>query len=445
MKFGGTSLANAERIKNVAEIVKTKLDKSPLVVVSAVSGITNKLLDLAKNSAKKVEPSEKFNEIKEIHEQIIENLGLNKNLLEKDLEKLYDTMKGIYLLEETSLRTLDLVASFGEIFSSKILSEYLNLIQIKSKQYCGWEIGIITDDNFTNAEILQETYKNIKSNLSNLDSIPIITGFIAKNKKNEITTLGRGGSDYTASIIGAGLKVDEIEIWTDVSGIKTADPRIVKNAKQWEKVTFNEASEMAYFGAKVLHPKTIKPAVDNEIPVRVLNTYEPENPGTLIVKEDPEECVFRAVSSKDNLTVLKIASTKMFLAHGFLANVFNILDKHKISVDLVSTSEVTVSFTLDNINGSFENLESALTELKKFSTVEILKQRAIICIVGKDIPGKTGILGKIFNICKNYKIDVELVSQGASPISISFVVKQEEAPLIIRELHRGLFEENDNI
>ena len=438
MKFGGTSLANAERIKNVANIINTRLNKKPIVVVSAVGGITDKLIDLAKEASKGTNPNERVEQIVDIHKKIIKSLNLNDEFLIEDFVKLYDILNGIYLLRELSPRSLDIVSSFGEIFSSKILSEYLISLGIKSKQYNGWDIGIVTDNNFTNAEILEKTYDNIKDKLTNVKDLPVVTGFIANDEEGNITTLGRGGSDYTASIIGSALDVEEIEIWTDVNGIKTADPRIVENARQWDKITFNEAAEMAFFGAKVLHPKTIRPAITKSIPVRILNTYEIENRGTSIVNEDNEDVLFRSISLKKDVTVIRICSTKMLMAYGFLARIFEIFRKYKISIDIVSTSEVTVSLTLDKVNNGLKNLQSAILELEKIAKVEVLKERSIICIVGKGIRDKSGILKRIFDVCRNYNI--ELVSHGVSPLNISFVVKQEDAENIIKELHKELFE-----
>jgi len=440
MKFGGTSLANAERVKNVANIVNGRLSRKPIVVVSAVGGVTDKLINVAKEASKGINPAEKANEIVNIHKEIAKSLNLNEDFLEDDFINLYDSLNGIYLLKELSLRSMDLISSFGEILSSKILAKYFNSLGRSSEQYSGWEIGIITNDNFSNAEILEETYDNIKNNLLDIRGIPIITGFIAKNEEGDITTLGRGGSDYTASIIGSALNVEEIEIWTDVDGIKTADPRIVPNAIQWKVITFNEASEMAYFGAKVLHPKTIKPAVNKQIPVRILNTYNPENKGTVVLKEDGENHMFRSISSKNNINVVRICSTDMLLAYGFLAKIFETFNRYKISIDLVSTSEVTVSITLDNINSSLKNLDFAISELNEIGKVEMLMGMSIICVVGEGIRNKSGVLGRIFNVCKNLDINVEMVSQGASPLSISFVVKQEDSEKIIKGLHRELFE-----
>jgi len=439
MKFGGTSLANSERIKNLTEIIKSRIEKKPIVVVSAVGGITNLLIESAEESSKGINPNSKVEEIIKIHKKIISELNLNEELLLEDFVKLHDILNGVYLIRELSPRSLDLISSFGEMFSSKIVSEYLNSQKINSKQFSGGEIGIITNDEFTNAEILEETYENIKSKLLNLNIIPVITGFIAENKEGEITTLGRGGSDYTASIIGAGINAEEIEIWTDVDGIKTADPRIIPHAKQWESITFNEASEMAYFGAKVLHPKTIRPAINKSIPVRILNTYNLENKGTLVLKETKKE-TFRAISSKDNINVIRICSTKMLFVYGFLSKVFEIFNKHKISIDLISTSEITISLTLDKINGNSKNLEHALLELENLGKIELLKNRAIICIVGTNIRNTPGVLGKIFNVCKEFDINVEMVSQGASPLSISFVINQEDSEKTIKELHKELFE-----
>ena len=440
MKFGGTSLANAERINNVVNIIKSRLNRNPLVVVSAVGGVTDKLICAAKEASKGINPTEKANEIINIHRDIMKSLNLDYDFLEDDFMNLHDSLNGIYLLKELSLRSLDLISSFGEVFSSKILASYMTSIGIISRQLCGWESGIITDGNFGSAEVLEESYPNIKDSLSNLDKIPIVTGFIAKDRDGNITTLGRGGSDYTASIIGSALNVQEIEIWTDVDGIKTADPQIVPNAIQWGTVTFNEASEMAYFGARVLHPKTIKPAVKRQIPVRILNTYNPENKGTLVLNDDVENPMFRSISSKNNITIIRVCSTDMLLAHGFLAKIFEIFNKYRISIDIVSTSEVTVSMTLDNINSSLKNLDLAISELKEIGNVEILKDTSIVCIVGRGIRGRLGVLGRIFNVCKNEGINVEMVSQGASPLSISFVVKKEDSVKLIKDLHKELFE-----
>ncbi|MEM4325954.1 MAG: aspartate kinase, partial [Candidatus Pacearchaeota archaeon] len=246
MKFGGTSLANAERIKKVGEIIKSRLRKKPIVVVSAVAGVTDSLINLAKESAKGKNPNKGVEEIINLHKKIIRELSLRENLIIDECVKLHDLFNGVYLLKEISPRSLDFIASFGEILSSKIIAEYLNYIGIKSTRYSGWEVGIISDDNFTNAEVLPETYERVKKFFKKLNGVPVVTGFIAKNRDNEITTLGRGGSDYTAAIIGAGLNVKEIEIWTDVDGIKTTDPKIVKGAKQWKRITFEEDSEMAY-------------------------------------------------------------------------------------------------------------------------------------------------------------------------------------------------------
>lgn len=440
MKFGGTSLANAERIKNVHEIVNTRLNKKPIVVVSAVSGVTDLLINTAKEASKGINPNEKTEEIINLHKQIIKELNLDDEFLIEDFIRLHDTLNGIYLLNELSPRSIDLIASFGEIFSSKIIAEYFNSKNISSKQYAGWDVGILTNDNFTDSDILDETYEIIKNNLRDFNEIPIVTGFIAKNKDGEITTLGRGGSDYTAAIIGAALDVYEIEIWTDVDGIKTADPRIIENARQWDKVTFNEASEMAYFGAKVLHPKTIKPAINKNIPVRILNTYNLNNSGTLVTKEDEQECIFRAISLKKNIMVIRICSTEMLFAHGFLAKIFEIFDRHKLSIDLISTSEVTVSLTLDNTNGDSKHLDSVISELKGIAKIEVLKDRSIICITGKDIKNKPYVLEKFFKVFNDSNVNIELISQGASPLSISFVVKQEDSDKIIKELHKELFE-----
>ncbi|MBI2974282.1 MAG: aspartate kinase, partial [Deltaproteobacteria bacterium] len=268
--------------------------------------------------------------------------------------------------------------------------------------------------------------------------VPVITGFIGKDKNGKITTLGRGGSDYSAAIIGAAINADEIQIWTDVSGVYSADPRIVKNARKIEKISFAECSELAYFGAKVLHPKTILPAMNKNIPVKVLNTFEPENSGTIILSEmKKSDEIVKALTCKKNITLININSTRMLFAYGFLARVFYVFDKYNISVDMISTSEVSMSLTIDKDM----NLDKAVEELNQIATTNIVRNKAIVCVVGVGLKNETGIAGKIFSLMGQHKINVEMISQGASEINISFVVENDEAEKAVKLLHREFVEE----
>jgi aspartate kinase len=444
MKFGGTSVGSAERIREVYRLVTERLPRDPVVVVSAVGGVTDLLIAAAKKALYREDSSTLLAPIRERHDRIVADLGIDvasgsgakPGWYEAAFAELANYLDGIRLIQELSPRTLDAVCSFGERLSSSIIAEYFRTRGTPSLAYFGWEAGIVTDDDFGEAEILPETYDEIPKRLAMKRGIPIVTGFIAKNRAGIITTLGRGGSDYTASILGAGLGAEEIQIWTDVDGVLTTDPRIVPQARSIPEVSFTEAAELAFFGAKVLHPKTIFPAVARSIPVRVLNTHNPEHPGTVIVEKTTSERQYTAISCKKNVTVVRIVSTRMLLAYGFLARIFEIFKRYEISVDMVATSEVSVSLTLDNT----ENLGAAITELGDFSTVEVHNGCAAVCVVGPGIMTATDSPGTIFSVCARAGIRVEMIAQGASQVNISFVIAQGDAERCVKALHAALFE-----
>lgn len=440
LKFGGTSVGNSCMIKRVTSIVSSYLPKKPIVVVSALSGITDSLINLAKlaslNSSNFDQALGKLEEIKTRHFKVIDELGLERNIIKDETEEIEVLTKGIHLLKELTPRTLDRFMSFGEIMSSKIVASYMQREGINAKAYKAYDIGFVTDSNFGNAEILQETEYNLKKFFEKIDDeVPVITGFIAKNKRGEITTLGRGGSDYTATIIASAINAEEVQIWTDVDGIMTADPRIVKDAKTLEIVSFEEASELAFLGAKVLHPKTLLPAIKKNIPVKIKNTMNPNSKGTLIVKDINEEFRIASIACKRNIKLINIFSPKMFLVHGFLHKIFEIFDKHKVSVDMISTSEVNISLTLDGNS----DVSELINELSELAEVELRDKRASISIVGKGLSKIPGIAGKIFSVLSKINVNVEMISAGSSNVSISFVVKEEYLEDTVRALHSSLF------
>ncbi|MEK6808755.1 MAG: lysine-sensitive aspartokinase 3 [Nanoarchaeota archaeon] len=432
MKFGGTSIGNADTIKSVGNIVSSNLKKSPVVVVSAVSGITNMLVKITDRLNSKNEAMEIVREIRKIHDKIINSLGINKDIINGIFEEF---VKIVRTNKKNSVEVTDIISSYGERFSVRIVSAYLNSIGLFSDHYDAWEIGMITDESFGKAEPLSESYKKM-SNVSKLNGIPIITGFIGKTVKGKVTTLGRGGSDYTAAIIGSAINSEEIQIWTDVNGIMSADPKIVKNSKTIPIMSFEEAAELAYFGAKVLHPKTILPAVKKNIPVRVLNTFNPKASGTLIVKESKSNNkTIKAIACKKNITVINIDSTRMLDAYGFLVRVFETFRQNKKSVDVVSTSEVSISLTIDNTNG----LDNIVSELKEIADISYEGNKAIICVVGSGMKHTPGIAGRTFSVLGENRINVDMISQGASEINISFVVRNEDADNAVRLLHKEFF------
>lgn len=435
MKFGGTSVGSAERIRNVANIVKSHIKRNPIVVVSAVTKITDALIRLGKESAE-VKGNETLEHLKKTHYEILTKLKMDKKLLDEDikeLENLANKAKSSRVIDE---KMLDYFQSFGERMSSKIVAEQLNGIGIKSKAFDSWELGFLTDSEFGEAEPLETVYPSLGRNIKKLKVVPVITGFIGKTEDGEITTLGRGGSDYTAAIIGAAINAEEIQIWTDVNGIMSTDPKTVGNAKTLDKVSFAEASELAYFGARVLHPKTILPAMKRNIPVKVLNSFNPREKGTIIVSRPYKNSnAVKAIAYKKNITLINIDSTRMLGAYGFLARVFDIFDDYKKSVDVVSTSEVSVSLTIDNE----ENISHIVRELKDIADVEITEGKAIICIVGEGMRHTPGIAGRTFTALGKNKVNIEMISQGASEINITFIVDGKDAEKAVRILHEEYY------
>ena len=435
MKFGGTSVGNAERIKNAANIVKSYINKKPIVVVSAVTKITDALIRLGKECAEG-KGDDTFKNIKKIHYEILGQLKIDKKFLDEDINELENLLNKTKSNKYINDGNLDYFQSFGERMSSKIIAEQLNSIGVKAEAFNSWDMGFLTDSEFGNAEPLEITYPNLKNNIKKLDAVPVITGFIGKTESGEITTLGRGGSDYTAAVLGAAINAQEIQIWTDVNGIMSTDPKIVKNAKTIEKVSFAEASELAYFGARVLHPKTILPAMKKNIPVRVLNSFNPKNKGTTIVNRIlKSKETAKAIACKKNITMLNVESTRMLGAYGFLARLFDIFDEYRKSVDVISTSEVSVSLTIDND----ENIQSILKELREIANVEVINNKAIICVVGEGMRHTPGIAGRTFTALGKNKINVEMISQGASEINITFIIDGKDAEKAVKVLHKEYF------
>ncbi len=437
-KFGGTSVSSKERVLNLCKIVENQLDKQPVVVVSALSGVTDLLLSLA--SLPKGKVGKVIREIKLKHKNLIEKLWSDQKKQREILlfiDKQLEEVARLVLKSSTTKESLDKLASFGEILSSRIIMEALQSRGIEAVQIVATEL-IVTNDNFGSAEfILRPTCKKLKKVLSPLIKkgvVPVVTGFIAATKSGQVVTLGRGGSDYTASIIGFCLEAKEIQIWTDVDGIFTSDPRVVEKARFLPIVSFKEASELAAFGAKVLHPKTIRPAIKAGIPVRVLNTFNPGNLGTLIQEKSSLLGRVKAVSFKRKIFLVNIYATEMLLQKGFLARVFKVFTGNNISVDLVSVSEVSVSVSLDNN----ENLEKATEELKQFAKVSVISDLGIVSLIGEEITSNTKTIRKIFDILDKEKILARMISLSAANINISIVVESDKVEQTVIALHNKL-------
>jgi aspartate kinase len=442
IKFGGSSLANTERIKHAVEIIKMYREKKPLLVLSAFGKTTDNLLEAGQ---KALEGDIDISKIETLHIQICKELEIDDKPVWNLLEELASLLCGISMLKELNPRTDDYLVSFGERLAVRVVAQYLNHINMPSKYFDAWDIGFITDSQFKFAELLPETYQNVANTFAplknNYDYIPVITGFIARDKNKNITTLGRGGTDLTASVVGASLEVEEIQVWKDVDGILTTDPRIVKNAYPVESISFEQASELAYFGAKVLHPRSITPAMQKNIPVIVKNSYNPTHPGTKITNIIPEdESWVKSITYKKNVTLIHIVSTRMLGQYGFLAKVFHIFAELHISVDVITTSEVSVALTLENDN----NLDQLKSELEKIANVTIHQGKTIVSLIG-DIKHSVNILGKTMDILKKNKIQVQMISHGASKVNNSFIIDDQDANTLITELHRLFFEKNKKL
>ncbi len=434
MKFGGTSVGNAERIRGVADIILSQREKNPAVVVSALGGVTDSLIETANSVANGADGTRKLEEIVQRHYAVIQELGLHQEIIENEVEELRDVIEGVSLLKELTPKTADKLVSFGERMSARIVAGYISKSNgVRARAYDAYDIGLVTDSNFGNSDVLPQAYQRIRKSLAKSRCLPVITGFIGKDRNGSITTLGRGGSDYTASIVGAAVGADEIQIWTDVNGIMTADPRVVRSARNIDVVSYDEASELAFLGAKVLHPKTILPAVNQRIPVRILNTFNPKQKGTTIVKEIKSKSRVASIACKKKIQVINIISPEMFQTHGFLRRIFEVFDNHSTSVDMVSTSEVSISITLDGKNDT----DKLIRDLRKLGKIQALSNRAKVSMVGKGMVYIPGIAGRIFTSLDG--IEVEMVSSSRSEINQSFVVQEKYADEAVRKLHRRFF------
>jgi aspartate kinase len=324
-----------------------------------------------------------------------------------------------------------------------LLAEVLNQKGIKARQVDARRC-IITDEEFTSAApLMVETFAQSQRELIPIlenGVVPVLGGFIGSTKQGVTTTLGRGGSDYTAALIGAALGVREIQIWTDVTGVLTADPRVVPEAQTIERLSYGEAAELAYFGAKVLHPKTIQPAIENSIPVRICNSRAPQEPGTLVGPEtETSPRTIKAIAHKTGVTTVQISSARMLGAYGFLRKLFEVFDEHRTVVDVVTTSEVSVSLSLDDASA----LPAIVAELEKLGTVRVEKRCAIICVVGEGLRGTPGIAARVFSTISD--INVTLISQGASSINFTFAIEEEHVKEAVTRLHDEFFATKSHI
>lgn len=445
MKFGGTSVGDVAAFERVHHIVSTQLGKRPVVVVSAMTKVTDALL-AAFDTAKKGDFAAAFASL-ELH--FDRHVEVSKHFISEGSSNLFDAELQFArqelsdLLMRTSRRSLplsmlkDAIVSYGEQLSSRLLAEVLKSKGVKARQFDSRRL-VVTDDEFGAAQpIWEETRDLVRLDLQpsvTAGEVPVMGGFIAANRAGETTTLGRGGSDYSAALVAAALDAGELQIWTDVTGVMTCDPRICSDARTIPVLSYEEAAELAYFGAKVLHPKTIKPAVDHGIPVRVCNTFEPEAVGTMVLAESGESPNrIKSIAHKKNITILRITSARMLGSYGFMSAVFQVFERYRTVIDVISTSEVSIALTLDNT----AEIDKIVADLERLGDVEVEPGYAVICVVGEGLRASTGLASKIFSTIDD--VHIALVSHGASSVNLTFVVKEKDVVNVIKKLHTELF------
>jgi aspartate kinase len=449
MKFGGTSVEDAAAIRNVVAIVKLAVNSRPVVVVSAIGGFTNALL----NSVQTAIHGDARAASKSLESEFERHLTIADELLNNErragfVSTVGDARSKIRQLHKivaahpvTRPPLQDEIAAYGEHLSSQLLTAALCEAGVDAR-HVDARMCIKTDDVYGAATPQPETTNAIRVEVDPLltaAKVPVLGGFIGSTARGVTTTLGRGGSDYSAAIVGAALEAREIQIWTDVSGVLTADPRVVPNARTIRILSYQEAAELAYFGAKVLHPKTIQPAIDKSIPVRVCNSRAPKEAGTLIVAQsESTPQTVKAIAHKNGITTVQISSARMLGAYGFLRALFEVFDRHRTAVDVVTTSEVSVSLSIDDAT----TLPALLPDLEELGAVEVEGNRTIISVVGEGLRQTPGIAARVFSVIDD--INVTLISVGASSVNLTFMVDEPDAKEAITRLHQVCFERSDD-
>jgi aspartate kinase len=452
MKFGGTSVEDAAAIGRTAAIVAGRMasGKNPVVVVSAMAKVTDQLLRAAAAAAEgdRTGALAISSRLRARHRDTSAELVKDKSaaaaliqLIDERFDALDEVLRGLSAIRELTPRISDQIVSYGERLSSRIVAAAFSERGVPAAHVDAREV-IVTNSDFQKAAPLDDIIeKRATEKLKPLvaqGKVPVMGGFIASNEEGLTTTLGRGGSDLTGALVGGALDAETIEIWTDVDGIMTADPRMCPDALRVKVISFEEAAELAYFGAKVLHPATILPAVKKNIPVLVLNSRNPSCEGTRIISVAPHcRSPFKSIAVKRKLTIIDIVASRMLMSHGYMSKVFAIFDKHKCPVDMVSTSEVSVSLSVD----SNASLPAIAADLSTLADVKYEGKKALVCMVGEDIRGQNGIAAQVFNAIRH--INVRMISQGASEINMSFMIEEDDADEAVRSLHAAFFKEPD--
>ena len=447
-KFGGTSVADPEAIHRLIQIVRGARERDgrgPAVVVSAMSGVTDALLGVAASAGggRVDDALARLDQLRERHIAAAHALAPKdaRGQLGQQIEQQFDDLtalaRALAVLREVSPRTLDVVAAAGELLSSRIVTAALAGADVPSEWVDARRAIITTGDHTRALPLAIETDAALRASVRaavDAGRVPVLGGFVGSTVDGHTTTLGRGGSDYSGAIVGAGIGAREIQIWTDVDGMLTADPRIIAAPRLVPQLSFAEAAELAYFGAKVLHPSTILPAVERNIPVRILNSRKADGPGTTITAEPPPGATpLTALACKRDVTVIDITSSRMLMAYGFLRRVFEVFERYTTAVDVVTTSEVTVSVTVDDRR----HLEPIVEELSEFSQVSVEHEMALLCAVGDRLRNEPAIAARAVGVLE--EVPLRMISQAASRRNITVILRQADLTHAMNRLHEEFF------
>ncbi len=447
MKFGGTSVEDASAMKRVCRIVNERQGHPRLVVLSACAGVTNALIRTARKavSGNLDDALRELDSLRGRHAEIAGDLLSSgrqafEETLSAQVRELTEMMRSLSVLRVLPPQSLDQCVAYGELWSSALVGAAMGEAGMRAVILDARSV-MMTDDGFTQAvPQFAEIGNRMKDQVIPLlreGKIVVTQGFIGATGDGITTTIGRGGSDYSAAIFGAAIDAAEIQIWMDVDGVLSADPALFPAVRHVRELSFNEAAELAYFGAKVLHPSTILPAIEKNIPVRVLNSRNPAFEGTIITRTASSggNGVVKSIACRKGITVITIQSTRMLMGHGFLARVFEIFSRFRKSVDVVVTSEVSISLTVDDPS----NLVPIIRALEEFATVHVAHGKAILCVVGERLKFTKGIAGRIFNALAEGDVNIELISHGGSEINLTFVIDETQVATAVRVLHEELF------
>jgi aspartate kinase len=460
MKFGGTSVKDAGAIRRVARLVARQRAATaasagtaagPVVVVSALAGVTDDLLEVARRAGEGDEAGARARVAAlrrrhlELAEALLADVEARSALaaaIGRDLDEMDSIAHALAILGEVSPRSQDVVAATGELASSRIVAAALRDAGLPAVWVDARHVLVTSADHGAAVPIVEATRERLAARVRPLveaGQIPVLGGYIGATREGATTTLGRGGSDYSAALVGAGLEAAEIQIWTDVDGMLTADPRLVPGGRVVPELSFDEASELAYFGAKVLHPSTILPAMQQGIPVRILNSHRPEAPGTRITAAPPARAGLAAIACKRGVTKIDVTSTRMLMAYGFLSRVFAVFERFRTPVDVVTTSEVSVSVTIDDRRRLAEIVEA----LSAFAQVDVEDDMAIVCAVGEALRSEAALATRVLGALEG--LPLEMVSQGGSRKNITVVVPEPAAAAAMARLHARFFEQPQEV